>query len=488
MSEIILCVGTGCCGFRSFYDLMNRQQGVTPLYKGGIRKYQNSREVWAPKDSLAWDISNFSDSEMLRRAMFFMNQIRNRSGSQSVVCEISHYTLPYIPYMLEIDSSLKVVCLKGEKEKTVHALWSQWAYRNPLVESRPEFSELVIGVTPRYAVEQFPDLSSWPALAATREYWDVYYKATELLEKDNPDNVIVADSTKLFSDETYQGEILRFLNLPQITYVQEVEEKEEVYSTSLCGGLGNNLFQMAEAVAFAAENNLKKPSFATWKKSNRVPPLYQPDVFLGGHITEKTAFTKTFSNMQWLEEQEIEPHVSFVVNDMFRFAQIHHMRSAILEYFEISKNLKEEITQKYPKIEGKNTTSLHVRFGGLAADTQAPTTIPFNFYYKTIASFPEDEIFFMFSDNIFSAANLLRELEAAFPNRVNNFLVIDEGVFTTLAMMSMCTNHILHNSTLSFWGAYLDKAQAGRTIVPQVFFKHGNKMIPKELGWEIHTL
>ena len=39
------------------------------------------------------------------------------------------------------------------------------------------------------------------------------------------------------------------------------------------------------------------------------------------------------------------------------------------------------------------------------------------------------------------------------------FVYIDEDPYIAVHMMSMCDKHILSNSTLSFWGAYLDKKQ-----------------------------
>ena len=58
---------------------------------------------------------------------------------------------------------------------------------------------------------------------------------------------------------------------------------------------------------------------------------------------------------------------------------------------------------------------------------------------------------------------------------------IEENVVMSTLMMSRCDHHILSSSTLSFWGAYLDRKQptGGRTLLPSEFFvEHGHGMVP----------
>jgi hypothetical protein len=68
------------------------------------------------------------------------------------------------------------------------------------------------------------------------------------------------------------------------------------------------------------------------------------------------------------------------------------------------------------------------------------------------------------------------------------FHLIGENQFKSLFMMAKCNNHILHVSTLSFWGAYLEtcwRKPEGRTVYHKEFNKcHTDKMISKELNWE----
>ena len=67
------------------------------------------------------------------------------------------------------------------------------------------------------------------------------------------------------------------------------------------------------------------------------------------------------------------------------------------------------------------------------------------------------------------------------------FVYIDEDPYIAVHMMSMCDKHILSNSTLSFWGAYLDKKQENEyTFIHETFFeRHPYSMIPYD-KWKIN--
>jgi hypothetical protein len=64
---------------------------------------------------------------------------------------------------------------------------------------------------------------------------------------------------------------------------------------------------------------------------------------------------------------------------------------------------------------------------------------------------------------------------------------IDEDPYISIHMMGMCDKHILSNSTLSFWGAYLDKKQENEHtyIHPSFFDLHPHSMIPYN-KWKIN--
>ena len=64
--------------------------------------------------------------------------------------------------------------------------------------------------------------------------------------------------------------------------------------------------------------------------------------------------------------------------------------------------------------------------------------------------------YLVFSDDVVRAHRFLRQ--QALKHGIE-YEVIDENVVVSTHVMSLCQHHVLTSSTLSFWGAYLDKQQ-----------------------------
>ena len=92
--------------------------------------------------------------------------------------------------------------------------------------------------------------------------------------------------------------------------------------------------------------------------------------------------------------------------------------------------------------------------------------IPSDWVSDILTNYGEDYKVLVFSDNLEHAKQFTYEL--GFPKQ--KFVYIDEDPYIAVHMMSMCERHILSNSTLSFWGAYLDKEQENEYTFIHEFF------------------
>jgi len=440
-------IGTGACGFLRLNFLLGDE--IPLRYKGGRGKYQNSFENWNDNE-LIWDSESLSKEERLRRVSL-----------QGTTTNITHIYLKYIPEFLELYPDMKFLCFKGQREHSIKSLAVSWGYNNPCyIKDR----SLGIGHN-RYAVDQFPDFSdSQDEFDATEKYWEEYYNIAEKYS----DNLIMVDAPKFFSDIHYRTDVLSEVDIDiQLKPLIPVNFDSWEISTTLHGGLGNNLFQMGEVISFCKKFNLPDPFFGTWDLWNgggKYPTPYNSDRLLGGHEGTDEDIKKTFPNLDWRKDLFAHFDTKFVINDMFRFGRVDELDS-VRDSLQITKSS----TSK--------TASLHLRFCTRPADDHVNGYVDDSFYLKCFEQIPDDTQVYIFSDDISKSKSKLHWFQENFPQK---FLCVESDSFQTLKMMVECEYHILHVSTFSFWSAFLDINQPNsKVFYPKSFTDtHSSSMIP----------
>lgn len=427
-------------------------------YKGGYSKYQNSFETWN-ENGLIWDSESLSKEERFRRVSL-----------HDTTSNITHSYLKYIPEFIELYPDMKFLCLRGRREHSIRSLATSWGYRNPCyVEDRT----LGIGHN-RYVVDQFPNLSdSKDEFEATERYWDEYYRIANEMQERYPDSFIIADSPEFFSNIEYQLCMMGFIGIDVSTNSSfkslsiPIDFKEETITTSLHGGLGNNLFQMAEVISFCKKFNLPEPKFGTWDLwdgAGKYPTFYNADRLLGGHDGSHRDITSCFQNLNWQGNLQANFDTKFVINDMFRFGDVDQL-DYVREKLSVGTKTK------------PNTVSLHLRFCTRPADDHVNGYVDNEFYEKSLMMIPQDAVVYIFSDDNRMAKNKLSWFRQNF-NQTFEIFVGD--AFQSLRKMVECEYHILHVSTFSFWSAFLDLNQPNNKVIyPKSFTQtHSNNMIP----------
>ena len=446
-------IGSGACGFLRIYYILKKYLPIK--YKNGGPKYQNSFQTWDDDTGLIWDSELLSEEERIRRVSLCDN-----------TTNITHSYLKYVSEFVQLDSSIKFLCFRGERDHSIKSLATSWGYRNPCFVSD---RKLGIGHN-RYAVNQFPNFSnSKNHFHATEKYWDEYYNIANELEERYPNNFLIVDSPKFFKDGNYQIECMRWVGMTNFfnPILIPIDFDDWTISTTLHGGLGNNLFQLSEVISFCKQYNLNDPVFGTWDLFNfneKYPSSYNCDKFLGGHIGTHVDLKKTFSNLNWKENLISSFDTKFVINDMFRFSDAVCLA-------EIRKKLSIESN---PKL---NTVSLHLRYCTQSADDHVNGYVDNEFYCKVFQKIPSKCKVFIFSDDRKRAENQLTWFKKNFNN---DFEIFDGDAFQTLKKMVECEYHILHVSTFSFWGAFLDPNQPNsKVFYPKSFVNtHTEYMIP----------
>ncbi len=128
------------------------------------------------------------------------------------------------------------------------------------------------------------------------------------------------------------------------------------------------------------------------------------------------------------------------------------------------------------------SVSIHVRRGDYVTNPvyqRIHGLCPLSYYAEAIGRFEgllDDPRFFVFSDDLpWARENLGLHHAATFVNRKGTAKDCED-----LILMSYCRNHIVANSSFSWWGAWLSASKGGLTLAPSVWFKD-EKVTPMDL-------
>jgi hypothetical protein len=250
---------------------------------------------------------------------------------------------------------------------------------------------------------------------------------------------------------------------------------EEV-TIKLAGGLGNYMFQIACAHAYALKNN-KKPIFTI-----------DDSIVIHKHLN---AYKENIlSNVVFLNNKDTKGFNIFNENG-FHYNEIPNIEGNVYlnGYFQSEKYFKEyekeirdlfsypkELPLDYEDSENSlsykykilntfnNTCSIHVRRGDYLNSPNHHPTQNMNYYMKAIRQMPKDTVFFIFSDDI-------AWCKANFPDLPEKFKFVEGNTdYEDLRIMTCCKHNIICNSTFSWWAAWLNKNPDKKVIIPATWF------------------
>jgi Glycosyl transferase family 11 len=116
--------------------------------------------------------------------------------------------------------------------------------------------------------------------------------------------------------------------------------------------------------------------------------------------------------------------------------------------------------------------SIHIRRGDYTLAAEGNYALPIDYYLRAIRVARErlsEPTFFVFSDDIdFARQNLPNEIQAVFVDHNDSFHAHED-----LRLMSSCHHHIIANSTLSWWGAWLG-ARLDKMVLAPKNWRHGH--------------
>ena len=132
-----------------------------------------------------------------------------------------------------------------------------------------------------------------------------------------------------------------------------------------------------------------------------------------------------------------------------------------------------------------NSCCIHLRRGDYLEDPLRKGTTTLDFPLKAIRWMKEQrnpDCWFVFSDDI----PLTKEcLKAVLPESQTYFVNWNQGdrSIHDMHLMTLCKNHIIANSSFSWWGAWLCQREDKTVVAPEFWMNRNNVCSPAAKDW-----
>ena len=231
------------------------------------------------------------------------------------------------------------------------------------------------------------------------------------------------------------------------------------------GGLGNQLFEASHAIAQGIQHNR--------------PVVFYPKSETPGQGRNTENYVHNiFRNLKFVENSEKN---TVVPEPSFEYVGVSPVEENTIfyGYFQSTKNWfgHDEIIRgifqpdqktldyfysRYPQLSNSNTLSLHVRRSEYLKLSHIHPTITLEYIQEALKVIGDYSYVFIFSDDHeFVSQNL---------NLPNSIYVNESEDYMELWLMSQCKNHIMSNSTFSWWGTFLNKNKDKKIVAPSTWF------------------
>jgi hypothetical protein len=286
----------------------------------------------------------------------------------------------------------------------------------------------------------------------------------------------------------------------------------------LAGGFGNQMFQYAAGINLASQLDCECKFDLDWFKSHDAHNGFELDRVFNLNLPiatlkdKKQTFGMYKTFIKLLGDKLLSSRLNFFRPHFLltedRFSHILNLKSIsnnlyMVGYWQSGKyfsdvehEIRELFSFKYPVNnstkywqnliqECPNSVSLHVRRGDYISDHKSAAAMglcTLSYYkgaIKNIQNKIEGSYFFIFSDDLVWARetfDFLPEVYFVDGNKSSDSCL-------DMYLMSLCSHHILANSSFSWWGAWLSRHNQQVVIAPNPWFNssvQGDDICPKE--------
>ena len=244
----------------------------------------------------------------------------------------------------------------------------------------------------------------------------------------------------------------------------------------LKGGLGNMMFQIAATYSMALSKGVDFGVYDVDEHLNFLnlegnfnPTLKHSFDYKDLGFFQKLKISTPPANVPYYNypfhyDGNVPTEDEFILDGFFQSEKyfISH-REELLEFFKPNSIIEDHITEHYGGLLNKRTTSIHVRRGDYVRLPSHHPPQSVEYYKYGIELLSEDtDMFVVFSDDIdWCKENI---------NPPNVTYIEGEKDYNEIYLMSKCNNHIISNSSFSWWGAWLNENINKIVVGPKIWF------------------
>ena len=251
----------------------------------------------------------------------------------------------------------------------------------------------------------------------------------------------------------------------------------------LDGRIGNNLFQIATAISLAHENdtdflvipgNYYTPD-SCWLRDYL--KQFENNILRKVKIIDYIPSEAKVYKESGFHYEKI-PYQDNILLDGFFQTEKYFNPQVVRDLFQIDDETRNYIVNKYGHLLNDEITSIHVRRGDYLKESDNFAVCSYNYFKKAIKYIGKKKKFLIFSNDI-------PWCKKKFQGE-NFFFSEQESPVVDLYLQSFCTNHIISNSSFSWWGAWLNESSSKIVIYPSPWFgvaysdKDTSDLIPSE--------
>lgn len=244
------------------------------------------------------------------------------------------------------------------------------------------------------------------------------------------------------------------ISLPSFTTAEPDDGNPHYVTARLGGQLGNQMFKLASALAYAKDNDLI-PLFPDLHMDSDNISYNRDRIFFRLNNNESPVPLKNYEIFRMnYEKMPVGMKDVSLNGGFFSWKFFDHSKDLILEQFAPSSEVLAKLESKYADLLAHpKTVAVHVRTYSKPVHEKGLHFVGWNYFDRTLSQFPKDSLFVIFSDRInFSRANFTKR----YPDLQFVFIEGNDHI-EDFFLMSLMKAQILSKSTFSWWAAYINK-------------------------------